>query len=142
MSENENAAKENIVSEDAQKKEEPTNTKDPFWKNLALMMGVSFVMGFLASVIVIKLYFTFVSPEPLYYTFDLDKALSFEETKIVKNPQTNMKQEISQYMNDMNNYISSYSSKGMVFVSGAVIGKSPYVQDITKGFIKQWKEKE
>jgi len=73
---------------------------------------------------------------PKFYSFDLSTVIQQKEVEIMKHPSKDMKAEISAYMNQLSSYINSYAKKGIVLVTGASIGNSPYVKDITSGFVK------
>jgi hypothetical protein len=73
---------------------------------------------------------------PKFYSFDLSTVIQQKEVEIMKHPSKDMKAEISAYMNQLSSYINSYAKKGIVLVTGASVGNSPYVKDITSDFVK------
>ena len=73
---------------------------------------------------------------PKFYSFDLSTVIQQKEVEIMKHPDKDMKAEINDYMNRLSNYINSYAKSGIVLVTGASVGNSPYVKDITSGFVK------
>ena len=76
------------------------------------------------------------SKTPKFYSFDLSTVIQQKEVEIMKHPGKDMKAEINDYMNQLSNYINSYAKDGIVLVTGASVGNSPYIKDITSGFTK------
>jgi cell division protein FtsB len=76
---------------------------------------------------------------PKFYSFDLSTVIQQKEVEIMKHPSKDMKAEISAYMNQLSSYINSYAKNGVVLVTGASVGNSPYVKDITSGFVNETK---
>ena len=73
---------------------------------------------------------------PQFYSFDLSSTIQQKEVEIMKHPGKNMKADIDAYMGKLSSYINSYAKNGIVLVTGASVGNSPYIKDITSGFEK------
>ncbi|MEM3830370.1 MAG: hypothetical protein QXP36_14330 [Conexivisphaerales archaeon] len=124
---------------EAEKEEESIGSSklNPKRRGLLYHFLISFVAGLLASAIMVGAYARMIAPKlPQFYSFDLSSVIQQKEVEIMKNPNKNMKAEIAAYMDSLQKYINSYASHGIVLVTGASIGSSPYVKDITNGFIK------
>lgn len=129
-----NLEKEAEAEEEQAGKPSSNSYFSPKLRGLLFHFLISFVAGILASSIVVYIYATHVPKIPKFYSFDLSTMIQQKEVQILKHPNQNMKAEIDAYISNLQKYVNSYASHGIVFVTGVSIGNSPYVKDITKGF--------
>ena len=114
-------------------------------QSILLTFLISFVTGILTASIILVLYLHFIKPPPVrYYSFDLSKVITRVKTDIMKRKnnvsEKNIKGMIDRYISAVGSYVNFYAKRGIVFVGGATIGKSPYVVDITGGFYEYYKK--
>lgn len=126
-----NSEKEKVI--------EDANLATPSGKKVLGIVLFSFIGGVLGAVMTLFIYLKYFSYPPVrYYSFDLSEVVKTAEDKIMKQkPGKNtseIKKEIDNYLTVVGGYVNYYARKGIVFVGGATLGKSPYVSDITGGF--------
>ncbi len=112
-------------------------------QNLLMTFLISFVTGLITASIVLAIYVSYVRHPVRFYSFNLARVVDEMKNNIMhsKKSSKEIKKEINSYMTAVGEYVNSFSKKGIVFVGGATIGKSPYVKDITKGFEKTLKDR-
>lgn len=111
-------------------------------QNILLTFLISFVTGILTASITLLVYMQYLKPPPVkYYSLDLSKIIREIKTDVMEKKNISsveIKGEIDGYISAIGRYVDFYAKRGIVFVGGATLGKSPYVTDITKGFEKYY----
>ena len=138
----ENSVQENTKTKDDKIWDDPDYNSMKPGQNILLTFLISFVSGILTASITLLIYMQYLRPPPVkYYSFDLSKIIrevksDVMEKKNVSNDE--IRGEIDKYISAMGRYVNFYAKRGIVFVGGATLGKSPYVTDITRGFISYY----
>jgi len=101
-----------------------------------LVAVITFALSFLVSVITINIYSSYINPAPKFYAFDLFSVVKAEQDYLMKHKKYDVGKSLEKYFHEVNDYLSNYQKDGIVLVKGATVGVSPFIRDITDGFIK------